>query len=134
MGDNANCKSNRRSWARGRACLPLFAAAATVTRIEALLSPQTLKMLPNVCRLPFACTIGDALLLILYVGNDNGCLGSFYNAGVLHVSLQNSRLVKVTSTFVRGNAENAFRDMNRKPQYIQSPLSVVIVVWRFEVA
>lgn len=54
MGDNANCKSNRRSRARGSACLPLFAAAAVVVCIEALLSPRPLKMLPNVCRLPFA--------------------------------------------------------------------------------
>lgn len=44
MEDHANCKANRRSWARGRACLPLFAAAAAaVVRIEALIVSRLTK-------------------------------------------------------------------------------------------
>lgn len=42
----------------------------------------------------------------------------------MHVSLQNSRLVKVNSPFVRGNIEHVYVDMNGNPQQIQRLLSI----------
>lgn len=55
------------------------------------------------------------------------CFFSFKSAGVLHVSLQNSRLVKVNSTFVRGDVEQADVDVNGKAMSIQNPLSIGIL-------
>lgn len=79
MEDNANCKANRRSWARGRACLPLFAAAAAaVVRIEALLSPDSQNAAKRV-QVAFClkCTIEEALPLTFYVGYGNRGVGFF---------------------------------------------------------